>query len=73
MEVYLKLNAMHISEAMVFSDMLDVEFPSLIEQLLTGKRYDMADINLEQDLSDYTEEQREKLSEVVKWLANLRD
>ena len=72
-EVYLKLNAMHISEAMVFSDMLDVEFPSLIEQLLTGKRYDMADINLEQDLSDYTEEQREKLSEVVKWLANLRD
>lgn len=73
LEVYLKLNAMHISEVMVFSDMLDVELPGLIERLLTGKRYDMEDVNLEKELPDCTKEQKEKLCEVVKWLANLRD
>lgn len=73
LEVYLKLNAMHISEVMVFSDMLDVELPGLIEGLLTGKRYDMEDVNLEKELPDCTKEQKEKLCEVVKWLAELRD
>ena len=73
LEVYLKLNAMHISEIMVFSDMLDVELPGLIEQLLTGKRYDMEDVDLEKELPDCTEERKERLYEVVKWLRELRD
>lgn len=73
LEIYLKLNAMHISEVMVFSDMLDVELPGLIERLLTGKRYDMEDVDPGKELPDCTKEQKEKLCEVVKWLANLRD
>ena len=70
LEVYLKLNAMHISEIMVFSDMLDVELPGLIERLLLGKRYDMADVNLEEELPSCSGEQKEKLREVIKWLAD---
>lgn len=69
-EVCLKLNAMHISEIMVFSDMLDVEFPGLLEQLLSGRRYDMADIDLDKVLPLCSEEQKEKLQDVVKWLAD---
>lgn len=73
LEVCLKLNAMHISEIVVFSDMLDVVLPGLLEHLLTGKRYDMADVNLDNELPDCTKEQKEKLCEVVKWLSELRD
>lgn len=73
MEVYLKLNKMHISEIMVYSDMLDVELPGKIEKVLLGKRYDMADVDLERDLPGCDEEQKGKLSEVVQWLAGLRD
>ena len=73
LEIYLKLNAMHIGEIMVFSDMLDVELPGLLEELLIGKRYDMADVDLEQELPDCGEERREKLREVVEWLAGLRE
>ena len=64
---------MHISEIMVFSDMLDVELPGKIEELLLGKRYDMADVDLEQDFPDCSEEQKEKIREVVRWLAGLRE
>ena len=73
MEIYLKLNAMHISEIMVFSDMLDVELPGKIEKLLLGKRYDMADVDLEKDLPECEIDQMSKLAEVVQWLAGLRD
>ena len=73
LEVYRKLNAMHISEIMVFSDMLDAELPGKIEELLLGKRYDMADVDLEQDFPDCSEEQKEKIREVVRWLAGLRE
>ena len=71
--MYVKLNAMHISEAMVFSDMLDTELPGLLEQFLKGKRYDMADVDPEKDLPKCSEERKERLLEVVKWLANLRE
>lgn len=73
LEVYLKLNAMHITEIMVFSDMLDVELPGLIEQMLKGKRYDMADVDLEEDLPVCSKEQKEKIREVIKWLSDLRE
>lgn len=73
LEVYLKLNAMYISEIMVFSDMLDVELPGLIEQVLKGKRYDMADVDLEEALPSCSEEQKGKIREVVKWLSDLRE
>lgn len=73
LEIYLKLNAMYISEIMVYSDILDVELPNLIERLLIGKRYDMVDVNLEKELSFCSDEQKEKLCEVVKWLAELRE
>lgn len=73
LEVYLKLNAMHISEIMVFSDMLDVELPGLIEQVLKGKRYDMADVDLEEALPSCSEEKKGKIREVVKWLSDLRE
>ena len=69
-EVCLKLNAMHISGITVFSDMLDVELPGLLEQLLAGRRYDMADIDFKKDLPLCSEEQKEKLQDVVKWLAD---
>ena len=73
LEIYLKLNAMHISEVMVFSDMLDVELPGKLEKLLLGKRYDMADVDLEQELGNCSPEQSEKIREVVTWLAGLRE
>lgn len=73
LEIYLKLNKMHISEIMVFSDMLDVELPEKIEELLLGKRYDMADVDPGRDLRDCSEEQRQKIGEVVRWLAELRE
>ena len=57
----------------MFSDMLDVELPGLLEELLIGKRYDMADVDLEPELPDCGEERREKLREVVEWLAGLRE
>ena len=62
-EVCLKLNAMHISGITVFSDMLDVELPGLLEQLLAGRRYDMADIDFKKDLPLCSEEQKEKLQD----------
>jgi lipoate-protein ligase A len=73
LEIYLKLNAMYISEIMVFSDMLDVELPGMIEKLLLGKRYDCADVDLDKELPECTLQQRQKLREVVDWLAGLRD
>lgn len=73
LEIYLKLNSMYISEIMVYSDMLDVELPGIVERLLLGKRYDMADVDVEKELPECKEEQRRKLSEIVEWLAGLRE
>ncbi len=73
LEIYLKLNAMRISEIMVFSDMLDVELPGTIEKLLKGKRYDMADVDLERDLPGGGEGQKRRIQEVIRWLADLRE
>ena len=73
LEVYLKLQAMHISEIRLYSDALDVELPGKLEKILTGKRYDMADVKEEQDFQELTEEQKQKAKEVVAWIAGLRE
>jgi len=76
-EVQLKLQKLVISECKVYSDALDVELPGLLEALLTGKRYDMQDVHVETSVevhgSFVTAEQRERLAEVVQWLAEIRE
>lgn len=72
MEVWLKLHAMYISEIKIYSDAIDVELPGRLEKLLLGKRYDMADVELEKETPDCSGEQRQKMREVVNWLAGLR-
>lgn len=73
LEIYLKLQAMHISEIKVYSDALDVELPGKMEQMLLGKRYDMADVKEAQDFQEMTGEQQEKAREVIAWIADLRE
>ena len=76
-EVQLKLHNLLIGECKVYSDALDVELPGILENLLAGKRYDMQDVKLgsETDIFEgsITTEQREKLLEVVQWLAEIRE
>lgn len=70
-EVQLKLNAMHISEVKVYSDALDTELPGILEQVLLGKRYDMVDIKIDAEDLNCSEEQKEKVEEVISWLAGV--
>lgn len=70
LEVWLKLKNMHIEEIKIYSDMLDVELPAKLEQLFLGKRYDMADLDIERDAAESTPEEREKMQEVAQWLAH---
>jgi len=76
-EVQLKLNQLLISECKVYSDALDVELPALLEQLLVEKRYDMQDVNVRDALEiaglSVPQERQEKLTEVVQWLAEIRE
>lgn len=72
MEVWLKLHAMRISEIKIYSDALDTELPGKLEHILLGKRYDMADLDLEKEAADSTPEQKEKIRETADWLAGLR-
>ena len=72
MEIYLKLNTLYISECKVYSDALDVELPGMLEGLLTGQRYDMQGVSV-QEAKGATEEQRERLGQVVEWLAGIRE
>lgn len=71
-EIWLKLHAMHISEIKVYSDVLDVELPGLLERILLGKRYDMADMDLEKETAGCTEEQKERIKETADWLAGMQ-
>jgi len=73
LELHLKLHAMHISEIRVYSDALDVDLPGRLEQLLLGKRYDMADVDPDRDGAECTDDQKNKIKEVVDWLAGLRE
>ncbi len=71
-EVYLKLNTLYISECKVYSDMLDVELPVMLEKLLLGKRHDMEGVSAK-EVQEASPKQREKLEEVIAWLAGIRE
>lgn len=71
-EIYLKLNTLYISECRVYSDMLDVEVPAMLEGLLLGKRHDMEGVTAK-EVQAASSEQREKLEEVLEWLAGIRN
>lgn len=71
-EIYLKLHTLYISECKVYSDMLDVEIPAILEKLLLGKRHDMEGVSAA-EATEATEEQRAKIAEVIGWLAGIRE
>ncbi len=58
-EVQMVLKNLHIHECKVYSDALDVELPEKLEGLLINQRYDLKDV----DTDD------EQLKEVITWLA----
>lgn len=58
-QVHLKLKNLYIEECKVYSDSLDVEFPEKLEKVLTNQRFDMQNVETED----------EKIKEVIKWLA----
>ena len=60
-EVHLKLKNLYIEECKVYSDALDVELPERIEKVLINRRFDMQNVEIED----------EKMNEVIKWLAQV--
>jgi len=72
LEIWLKLRGMHISEIKIYSDALDTELPRKLKEMLLGKRYDMADVDLSRDAQSLSPEQKEKTEEVIRWLAGLQ-
>ena len=58
-QVHLKFKNLYIEECKVYSDSLDVEFPEKLEKVLHNQRFDMKDV----------ENEDEKIDEVIKWLA----
>jgi lipoate-protein ligase A len=58
-QVHLKLKNLYIEECKVYSDSLDVEFPEKLEKVLINQRFDMQDVETED----------EKIEEVIQWLA----
>ena len=58
-QVHLKLKNLYIEECKVYSDSLDVEFPEKLENVLIRQRFDMKDVEIDD----------EKIEEVIKWLA----
>ena len=66
----MRLKNMYIEEIKVYSDMLDVDLPAKMEQIFRGKRFDMADLNLEESGADCTPEQLEKVRETAEWLSH---
>ncbi len=58
-QVHLKLKNLYIEECKVYSDALDAEFPDKLEKVLHNQRFDMKDVETDD----------EKISEVIKWLA----
>lgn len=57
-QVHMKLKNLFIEECKVYSDALDVELPSKIEQLLQNQRFDMQNVKTED----------EQIEEVLMWL-----
>ena len=57
-EVHLKMKNLCIQECKVYSDALDVELPVKIESLLTNQRFDLQNVETED----------ERLKEVLQWL-----
>lgn len=58
-QVHLKLQNLYIEECKVYSDSLDVEFPEKLESVLINQRFDMKNVETED----------EKIEQVIKWLA----
>jgi lipoate-protein ligase A len=58
-QVHLKLKNLYIEECKVYSDSLDVELPDKLENVLINQRFDMQDVETDD----------EKIEEVIKWLA----
>ena len=58
-QVHLKLKNLYIEECKVYSDSLDVEFPEKLESVLINQRFDMKNVETED----------EKIEQVIKWLA----
>ena len=58
-QIHLKLKNLYIEECKVYSDSLDVDFPQDLEKVLINQRFDMKDVDTED----------EKIEEVIKWLA----
>ncbi len=61
------LEEMYIRDLEVYTDALDVELPALLKKLLVGKRFDMEDADV-CTLTDASEEQKEKIHQVITWL-----
>lgn len=57
-EIHMTLKNLYIQECKVFSDALDVELPKRLEQLLINQRFDMRNV----------ESQDNELQEVIEWL-----
>ena len=57
-EVHLKLKNLYIQECKVYSDALDVELPEKLENLLINQRFDLQNVETED----------ERLKEVLQWL-----
>ena len=71
LEIWLKLYKMYISGIKVYSDALDVELPGILERIFLGKRYDLADLDLEQETAGCKAEQRQRINETADWLSGL--
>ncbi len=66
-QIHLRMKHLHIEECKVYSDALDVELPMILEGLLTGKRYDLNDVDLGEKL-EITETQLKQVKEVFDWI-----
>lgn len=71
-EIHLKLKNLYVEECTVYSDALDVDFPSLLEDVIISQRFDMKGVNVE-NRSELTEKQKEQIQEVLAWLSEMRE
>lgn len=58
-QVHLKLKNLYVEECKVYSDSLDVELPEKVEKVLINQRFDMTNVETED----------EKICEIIEWLA----
>lgn len=65
-EIFLSLKNMTVDACKVYSDALDTEFPELLEQYLSGRRYDGLRA---EDLREFTPARRKMMREVLSWLS----